>query len=209
MSERLAGVAVLFAAASLVAPAAVANTEQDLPFIRQALQDALSAPAVGNETKWQNPQTGNFGGIRAGPLSQGSDGSDCRTYTRTWFFNSGLTTHQGRACQDNRGAWRVQQETHVSRVDNINVAAMPPAALPAHAPAPTPAVPTRPTVVAVAPAPAPRVQPPSAAPRPQPEQGASKASRGRPEVSGAGVAVAVAVVPGPTLGRMPYKTKLQ
>lgn len=183
--------AIATAVLASLALGAQANNELDLPFIRQAIQDTLSAPAVGQENKWQNPQSGNFGGIRGGAFSKGNDGSDCRNFTWTWYYNSGLESRQGFACLDARGVWRVQQDSRVSRIENVPTT---PAASASTgvAPARVPGAAPAPVVAAKPPQPRPAAIPAAPAPPALPKEASE-----------------VAVVPGPTLGRMPRKAVLQ
>ncbi len=90
---------------------AQADNRKDIPVIIQALNTVLDTYATNDPLIWQNHQTGNYGEI----VATSEIVSNCRNYKRTWVFDSGVDTYQGKACKNADGVWKPDSESKLKR----------------------------------------------------------------------------------------------
>lgn len=104
-------VASIIGGLGLVAGVAFADTKDDLPTIIQTVNTVLETYPTGKSLIWQNHQTGNYGEVTATSRAD----SNCRTYKRTWVFDDGVDTYEGKACLNDKGIWKTTSEQKTKR----------------------------------------------------------------------------------------------
>lgn len=74
--------------------------------MQRATRTALETGRTGEAVRWQNPQTGSYGGVT--PLSSTeSDGTVCRSYEQTITLGGRIQRGYGTACRQPDGNWRI------------------------------------------------------------------------------------------------------
>ncbi|MEA2829672.1 MAG: hypothetical protein QOF22_420 [Bradyrhizobium sp.] len=88
-------------------PAAMAPTESDLAFARNAASDVLTNGDKDSSQPWENPETGARGSVT--PLAQAysSDGRTCRDFLASYVNGRSESWLQGAACQSGQGRWEI------------------------------------------------------------------------------------------------------
>jgi hypothetical protein len=88
-------------------PRAVAPTEADLAFARNAASDVLTKGDKDSSQPWENPETGARGSVT--PLAQAylSDGRTCRDFLASYVNGSSESWLQGAGCQTGQGRWEI------------------------------------------------------------------------------------------------------
>jgi surface antigen len=88
-------------------PRAMAPTEADLAFARNAASDVLTKGDKDSSQPWENPETGARGSVT--PLAQAylSDGRTCRDFLASYVNGSSESWLQGAGCQTGQGRWEI------------------------------------------------------------------------------------------------------
>jgi surface antigen len=87
---------------------AVAPTEGDLAFARNAASDVLTKGDKDSSQSWENPETGARGSVT--PLAQSyadDDGRTCRDFLASYVNGRTESWLQGAACQAGHGRWEI------------------------------------------------------------------------------------------------------
>ncbi len=101
-----------------LATAARGNDDiRDLPFVLDAVNDALETARTNTQVPWENPATGNSGVIVVEKTFYPSPETPCRQYRRT--FNRpgrGAMMTRGTGCRVGPARWKIEEERTASRV---------------------------------------------------------------------------------------------
>ena len=81
--------------------------EQDKQMARQAEYDALERYPDGRQSRWQNPNNGNYGYSVPERTYQDSQGQYCREYQTTVVIDGRPQSGHGTACREPDGTWRL------------------------------------------------------------------------------------------------------
>jgi surface antigen len=86
---------------------ALAPTEGDLAFARNAASDVLTKGTKDSSQPWENPETGARGSVT--PLAQAysSEGRTCRDFLASYVNGPSESWLQGAACQTEHGRWEI------------------------------------------------------------------------------------------------------
>jgi surface antigen len=86
---------------------AVAPTDGDLAFARNAASDVLTRGDKDSSQPWENPETGARGSVT--PLAQvySSEGRTCRDFLASYVNGASQSWLQGAACKSSRGHWEI------------------------------------------------------------------------------------------------------
>ena len=87
---------------------ALAPTDSDLAFARNAASDVLSKGDKDSSQHWENPETGARGSVT--PISQSyaaEDGRKCRDFLASYVNGRTESWLQGAGCQTGRGRWEI------------------------------------------------------------------------------------------------------
>jgi surface antigen len=86
---------------------AVAPTDGDLAFTRNAASDVLTRGDKDSSQPWENPETGARGSVT--PLAQAysSEGRTCRDFLASYVNGSSESWLQGAACKSSHGHWEI------------------------------------------------------------------------------------------------------
>jgi surface antigen len=86
---------------------AVAPTDGDLAFARNAASDVLTRGNKDSSEPWENPETGARGSVT--PLAQAysSEGRTCRDFLASYVNGSSQSWLQGAACKSSQGRWEI------------------------------------------------------------------------------------------------------
>ena len=96
------------ATGALSAAGALAPTESDLAFARNAASDVLTKGDKDSSQPWENPETGARGSVT--PLAQvysATDGRTCRDFLASYVNGRVESWLQGAACQTGHGRWEI------------------------------------------------------------------------------------------------------
>jgi surface antigen len=74
----------------------------------QAAQYSLEKNPSGTETKWHNPDSGNYGSVTPLNSYQESNGRYCREYSHQITINGETEQAYGTACQQPDGSWQIK-----------------------------------------------------------------------------------------------------
>lgn len=101
-----------------LAPAAHANDDiRDLPFVLDAVNDALETARTNVPIPWTNPATGNSGVIVVEKTFYPSPDMPCRQYRRTYNDpGQGEMMTRGTGCRTGPARWKIEEERTASRV---------------------------------------------------------------------------------------------
>jgi surface antigen len=72
-----------------------------------ATQYSLEKNPSGTETKWHNPDSGNYGSVTPLNSQQVSNGRYCREYSHQVTINSQTEQAHGTACRQPDGSWQI------------------------------------------------------------------------------------------------------
>ena len=78
----------------------------DIAYANQANTSAHTAP-IGQQIKWNNPETGNYGTVTPTRDGYSSSGRYCREYQQTVVVGGKSQSAYGTACQQPDGSWEV------------------------------------------------------------------------------------------------------
>lgn len=87
---------------------ALAPTDSDLAFTRNAASDVLTKGNKDSSQPWENPETGARGSVT--PLAQaysGEDGRTCRDFLASYVNGTTESWLQGAACKTGQGRWEI------------------------------------------------------------------------------------------------------
>ena len=86
---------------------AVAPTDRDLAFARNAASDVLTRGDKDSSQPWENPETGARGSVT--PLAQAysSEGRICRDFLASYVNGASESWLQGAACKSGQGHWEI------------------------------------------------------------------------------------------------------
>jgi hypothetical protein len=86
---------------------AVAPTDGDLAFARNAASDVLTRGDKDSSQPWENPETCARGSVT--PLAQtySSEGRSCRDFLASYVNGSSESWLQGAACKSSQGHWEI------------------------------------------------------------------------------------------------------
>ena len=82
--------------------------DRDKQMAAQAAQQAFEQNAAGQQSVWNNPQTGNSGSITPTKTYQLANGQYCRQYHQTITIGGEPQTAYGTACRQADGTWAIQ-----------------------------------------------------------------------------------------------------
>jgi surface antigen len=80
--------------------------DDDAEYAVQAERRAYEAP-IGQDIRWENPDSGNYGTIT--PVREGRtrDGQYCREFQQQIYVEGRTENAAGRACQQRDGSWKI------------------------------------------------------------------------------------------------------
>ena len=81
--------------------------QRDQVYHANATERALDYGRPGEPITWNNPETGNYGAVRPGPIYTAPDNSYCREYEQTIYVNGRAERGYGTACRQPDGAWHI------------------------------------------------------------------------------------------------------
>ncbi len=79
----------------------------DRLYASRAQHQALEYSAVGYETPWENPDSGNYGKFKPTQTYQAPDGRYCREYQQTVVIGGRRRSAFGQACRQPDGSWEI------------------------------------------------------------------------------------------------------
>ncbi len=82
-----------------------AMDDEDKQRAYEAQMDALERGQSGAPVAWRNPDSGRYGSVVPGPVSQ-RGGMRCRQYTHTIYINGRPEVARGTACRNPDGSWQ-------------------------------------------------------------------------------------------------------
>lgn len=90
---------------------------RDLPFVLDAVNDALETARTNVDVPWENPATGNNGVIVVEKTFYPSPETPCRQYRRTFNRPDKVATMtRGTGCRVGPARWKIEEERTASRV---------------------------------------------------------------------------------------------
>ncbi len=118
MPTPFATLACLFAFLMALSVSTVARGSddiRDLPFVLDAVNDALETARTNVDVPWENPATGNSGVIVVEKTFYPSPETPCRQYRRT-FNRPGkvATVTRGTGCRAGPARWKIEEEPTAS-----------------------------------------------------------------------------------------------
>jgi hypothetical protein len=90
---------------------------RDLPFVLEAVNDALEAARTNVDVPWENPATGSSGVIVVEKTFYPSPETPCRQYRRTFNRPDKVSTvTRGTGCRVGPARWKIEEEPTASTV---------------------------------------------------------------------------------------------
>jgi surface antigen len=88
-------------------PSAIAPTESDLAFARNAASDVLTKGGKDSSQPWENPDTGARGSVTPVAQAYSSEGRTCRDFLASYVNGRSESWLHGAACQSGQGRWEI------------------------------------------------------------------------------------------------------